>query len=484
LTAQAHSLDTEIEAELVEAAREDPSVFCDYVLRDEKSGVSVESADFQREWHALVRKYARLIILSAIELGKSQQLAVGRVLFELGRDTNQTALIVANTAAQATKLVMLIAAYIENSAELHRVFPELRPDPNGLWTQAAITVQRSAPRKDPSVQGIGVHGSIVGARISLLVIDDAVDWENSRTTRARDDLSRWVDATLLGRLTVDARVIAVGNPWHRDDLLARLSQRGGWILRRYPVQHGLFNRSRWPERWPDSRIEAVRKDLGPREAARQLDCLAPDEADPIIRAEWLAAALLAGENAVTEYFATAVQPDDAIALGCDTAYSEKSSADESALVLTRFLRGSGRKEVTHVEAGRWDLDTLVSKIVHRCRMSGAVAAIESNAGGEFVCQQVEKQVPVVRLHTSATSKKLRIDMLSSELSVGRWSFRQPGFLSEEMGKLAAEAVAFSFEEHMGDRLAAWLCAVEALRKRELEPPPRVGWFKHDLHVRR
>jgi len=478
----APAIDEAIEAELVSAARDDDgaAVCCDLVLRDEKSGAPIESAPFHREWHALASKHSRLILLSAIELGKSQQLAVGRVLWELGRDPNQTVLIVANTAAQATKLVMLIASYIEHSEELHRVFPELRPDMNAMWTQSAITVVRSAPRKDPSVQGIGVHGSIVGARVSLLIIDDAVDFENSLSTRARDDLSRWVDATLLGRLTADARVIAVGNPWHRDDLLARLAQRPGWVSRRYPVEHGVFpfRRSRWPERWPESRIGSVRHDLGPREAARQLDCVAPDEADPVIEVAWIQRALAMGENAVTEYCSSATGPDDPVVLGVDTAYGaatgrEKRSADESALVLTRALSAQGgKREVTHVEAGRWNLDEILARIVDRCRKSRAVAAIESNSGGEYVCQQVEKYVPVIRLHTSATSKRLRIEMLSAELAAERWSFRQPGALPDEMRKLAEEAVAFSWEEHTGDRLSAWLQAVEALRMREAKPRRR------------
>jgi hypothetical protein len=464
----AGALDHSIDSELIAAARTDASTFCDYVLRDEKSGAPIESAHFHREWHALASKHPRLVIESAIELGKSQQLVIGRTLFELGRDANQTALIVANTATQASKIIMLIGQYIEQSNELHRVFPDLRPDPSGLWTQSAITVQRSAPRKDPSVQGIGVHGSIVGARISLLVIDDACDYENSRTTRARDDLSRWVDATLLGRLTADARVIAVGNPWHRDDLLARLTQRPGWVSRRYPVEHGMFpfRRSRWPERWPASRIAAVRADLGPREAARQLDCVAPEDAEPIIAGEWIARALAAGENAPSEYYSSRVQSDDAVVLGVDTAYSDKRSADESALVLTRAFRATGKREVTHVEAGRWNLDELVARIVDRCRMSRAVAAIESNAGGEYVAQAVEKHVPVIRLHTSATSKKLRVDMLSSELATERWAFLQAGHLPDEMRKLAQEALSFSWDEHTGDRLSAWLVAVEALRERE------------------
>lgn len=479
MAALAFSVDPDelVESELAVAAREDPSVFCDYVLRDEKSGAPVESAPVHRDWQRLASTHSRLIIQSAIELGKTSALAVGRVLYELGRDPNQSVLVVCNTAGQSAKIAGLVARYVEHSPELRRVFPSMRPDSSGPWNQTTLTLSRTAPSKDPSLQAIGVHGNILGARVDLLVVDDPCDYENTRSTAARDDLSRWFDSTVLGRLTADARVIVVGNPWHRDDLLARLAQRAGWHSERYAITTRL-GRSRWPERWPASRVESVRRDLGPREAARQLDCLPPDDADPVIGSELVLNALRLGENATTEHFASAMERGDVVVLGVDTAQSEKRTADESALVLTRTRRSTGLREVTQVTAGRWGFDELVGRIVNQCELSRAVAAIETNGGGEYVAQQVERRVPVVRLPTTGPSKRMRVEMLASELAGARWSLRQPGFLPDDMRKLAQEAMAFSYEDHCGDRLAAWLVAIEAIRQREQRRPGR--WVSLDM----
>jgi phage terminase large subunit-like protein len=134
-----------------------------------------------------------------------------------------------------------------------------------------------------------------------------------------------------------------------------------------------------------------------------------------------------------------------------------------------------------VIAGRWGFDELAQRIVEQCRIHRAVAAIETNAGGEYVAQAVEKAVPVMRLHTSQASKRMRVEMLCSELAGGRWSFRQPGFLDPQMKQLTQELLSFSYHEHMGDRVAALLVAVEAIRQREQRPKLRS--FRTDLFTR-
>ncbi len=466
--------DALIEQELIEAARRDVSVFCDLVLKDSKSGAPTRSAPVHLTMQALANKHPLLVIPSAIELGKSEQLIVGRTLWELGRNPNLSFLIVANTAHQASKLLGLIARYIETSDELHAIFPGLKPDPSGEWNSTALTVQRTAPSKDASVGAAGVHGNVLGARIDRVLIDDIVDFENSCTPRARDDLSRWIDSTVMGRLTADARVIVVGNVWHADDMLARLAKRPGWHSKTLAVTD-LWGRSRWPERWPHTRIAQWRERLQPREAGRQLDCIPPSEADAVFPAELIGRALKLGEGASTEFFASATQPGAAIVVGVDVAFSEKATSDESSLVLARSIPTTGGREIVQVSSGRWGFDQIVQNAVTLCQINKATAAVEVNGGGEFIAQAIERtRVPVIRIHTSASSKRARAEMLLSELVASRWSFRQSGALHPEMAKLAQELCAFDYQSHAGDRVMALFAAVQAIRDIEAKPPPPRG----------
>jgi hypothetical protein len=469
-----HDPPTVAEQAIATMARTHVPTFIDFVMRNSKSGARIESAPLHEEWHKLADRHPRLIIQSAIELGKTQQLVIGRALHFLGRDQNGSVLIVANTASQASQNLQLIAEYIEHSRELALVFPGLRPDRKAVWNSTALTVERTAPSRDPSVMAIGIHGNVLGARIDLMIIDDPCDAENSCTARGRDDISRWIDSTLLGRLTANARVIACGNPWHKDDLLARLGHRPGFVSKRYAVTN-LLGRSRWPAQWPASRIAAKRIELQAREAARQLDCLAPDEVDAIFHSELIGRALALGENASTEFFASAAETGATVVVGIDVAYSERRTSDESALVVCRSIPSSGKREIVQVVSGRWGFDELVRRIVETCEINRATAAIESNAGGEFVCQAIERtRIPVVRCVTTASSKRARVEMLLSEMNASRWSFRQSPSLSDDMKKLVQELLDFDYQSHAGDRVMGLLCAVQTLRDIEAKPKRRKG----------
>lgn len=471
-------LDQALEDTVVEAAREDPAMFAGYVLKDEQSGGPISLAPVHREWHALVTAHPRLVLMSAVELGKSSQLSVGRVLWELGRNPSLRVVIGSNTAGQASKLLGVVARYVEHSAELRRVFPHLKPDPSGPWNSTALTVQRGTFSKDPSIQAIGLHGNVLGSRVDLLVLDDPVDFENSRTPAARDDADRWVASTLLGRLTGASKAVVLGNPWHRDDLLARLEGRG-WPTYRFPVQghHGALT---WPEVWPEDRIARARIDLGPREAARQLDCLPPADADPIIPRDGITAALIRGEQAPTEFFSA---PAGTTLLSVDVAFSSGASADESAIVQTRLNAETGMREVVQVNAGRWPFDELCGRLTSLAVRTNSTVAVETNGGGGFVAEHVQahagRRVKVVRVHTSAASKAAAVDQFCSELSQGRWAFMQPGgTLDPQMRALVQEILDFTPQDHTGDRFAALLAGIQALRTLDLRPKGRVFDVSH------
>ena len=85
-----------------------------------------------------------MLIWSHVEGGKTNQLAIGRVLWELGRDPNLRVCVVSNTSDMAKKIVRQIGQYIKKSRELRLVFPNLMPcdDPALPWKAQSLTVQR------------------------------------------------------------------------------------------------------------------------------------------------------------------------------------------------------------------------------------------------------------------------------------------------------------------------------------------------------
>lgn len=247
-----------LRARRVRLARQDPASFAEFVLKDESTGKPIALAPFHEEQLRLTMTHPRLVLWAAIEHGKSSLHTVARVLWELGHDPNKRIGIVSNTQHQAAKFLASITRYIEKSTELREVFPHLLP--GKPWGAASITVARPTISKDPSCQAIGVHGNVLGARLDLVIMDDVLDFENTRTEEQRKQLIEWTYSTLLGRVTHHGRVLVLGVAQHPGDLMHYLAA-NGWHSQRFAVEDEQ-GRPRWPERWPASRIASKRTELG------------------------------------------------------------------------------------------------------------------------------------------------------------------------------------------------------------------------------
>jgi len=113
---------------IARTARNDPAVFCQFVLKDEATGLPIELAPIHEEWHDLLNSHRRLVVWSATELGKTTQISVGRVLWEIGKNPRIRILILSSAAGGAKKIVKTLKNYIENSVEYRMVFPDVAPD--------------------------------------------------------------------------------------------------------------------------------------------------------------------------------------------------------------------------------------------------------------------------------------------------------------------------------------------------------------------
>lgn len=450
----------------VKLAREDCAVFTRFVLKDESSGGKVLAAPMHGEWHDLADAKDRLVLMSHVESGKTQQLSVGRVLWTLGRDPNTRVMVVSNTASQAQKIVRSIAGYLDRSNELREVFPKLRKAAVGPWTSTQLTVERRGAPKDPSVQAIGVHGSVVGARIDLLILDDLLDYENTRTPAQRDDVWDWVHSTLFGRLTQNAKVICVGNAYHREDMLHRFERNPLWSTHRYPVL-APDNSSSWPERWPIERIIRKREELGPLEFARQMLCQARDDGEARFKREWIETCLRRGNGRSLVNGLAAIPPGCAVYTGVDLAIQQHSGADLTVM-FTILVHPNGDREVLNVESGRLAGPDIVAKIrdVHH-RYQGIVF-VENNAAQDFILQftRYGSAVPVKPFTTGRNKAhpEFGIESLAAEMAAGKWVIpNNQGRMHPEVDAWVNEMLYYDPKAHTGDRLMASWFAREAAR---------------------
>lgn len=435
-------------------AREDVNVFAEFVMRDELTNKPITQAGPHVAWHRLADQHARILLWSHVEAGKTQQLSILRTLWQLGRNPELRFLLLSNTKNQATKIADVLRQYVEQSAELHDVFPDLQP--GEPWGTNAFSVKRATMSKDYSVQTSGVHGNIQGARLDRAILDDVLDYENTLTEDARKGLIDWYLSAVAGRYVEGCRVIGVGTAFHPKDILHFLA-RNGFAAFKYPVVDADGN-PRWPERWPLERIAARAQELGPVEAARQLMCEARDDSTARFKREWIEVGLRLGDGTSLCGALNALPPGYRTFTGVDLAVQQKDSSDSTCL-FTIAVDRVGVRTVLSIETGKWSGPEIVRKIYDHHARYQSICVVENNASQQFIVQfaRAGSPVPIIPFTTGRNKAhpEFGVESMAAEMAGGKWRIpNQGGRMHPEVSSWVDEMLFYNPKAHTGDRLMA------------------------------
>lgn len=462
----------------VEASRKSAAAFVPYAIRHEKTGKRITNAPHHEEWQAHFDQNRRAILFAPVEHGKTQQIGVGRAVHVLGQDPSRRGAIVSNTQSQASKQLQAIRSHIESNPRVHEVFPHLRRSsrPGDPWHQTAITVERPTIAKDPSLQAVGVNGPIVGSRLDFIILDDVLDFENTRTIEQRQKLVDWFDSTVLTRLTEDGVIWVVGTPWHPEDLMHVLAARPGWAVKRYsaipnpdddPAQWG----SLWPAVFSNARLRDIYQSTTPYNFARKYLCLVRQDATARFQQAWLDAMIAAGKG--WSPFAKAPTTGGKAwpcFTGVDLGVGEKEEHGLSCLFTIAIQPGSRKRVVVDVQSGRWQAPEIISRIMDVHVRFGSIVVVESNGAQKFLVQFASSGgLPVRPYFTNASNKydeHFGVESLAVEMRNGLWiapSGLTGGDPGDEVRAWHREMLYYNPESHTGDRLMASWFAREAAR---------------------
>jgi hypothetical protein len=462
-TEAARAAQTRVRSQLHALARNDLALFCELVLRDERSGKPIRLGPHHRRFIDLVQREPRVDWQAAIGFGKSV-MQQGLILWMLGRNPNSRCLYASATHGQAEKVVRAVRLYIENSVELRSIFPNLRPGP--IWRDGALTVQRTGYAKDFSVQAVGARGAVLGARTDLLICDDVLTVLDASSEATRTATHAWITGQLFSRTTPGARVVLVGTPWHRDDLLCSLARSPGWALLKSPAIDPDTMLPTWPEQMPAERIAEMETQLGPFAAPRALHLIAHVDGESAFRQKWLADALELGRGREMPRFIPTIPPGVRIVAGLDLAMSLGPRADRTALAIIA-VHPDHQREVVHLESFRGQIDVILARVDQALRnFRVGCLVVEAVQAQKFVSDLIKRQHPGVRVLpfvTVASGEKsipFQANLLASELAAGRWSIPSGDgrHLHPEVRQLVTEILDWSPTEHCGDVLAALLFA--------------------------
>jgi hypothetical protein len=460
------------------AARVDPAVFCQFVLKTEENGEPIELASMHEEWHDLLSKHERVVLWTFTGAGKTNHLSIGRVLYEIGRNPNIRILILSSASGMAKKIVKSIKSYIENSAEYRMVFPAVVPDKSdttGAWREDSFIVQRRTKNaKDPTVQARGYGGNVLGSRVDLIVIDDYLTDENTFSDTQRNKYYGWLKSTIEGRKADSTRLWFIGNAWHPDDAMHRYAGETATFSKKYPIIEGGV--SAWPAMWTPERIEKEISNRGPIESRRSMFCDPLVDADRRFKLDFIKNALFLGDPSEMAASLRIVPNGWGTYTGVDVAVTKKSSGDEAAIVtIASELNPPQRNQIINIEAGRWGGPELVERIRDVHHRYGSQVWVESNGVQQMLKQFLVQgtSVPVRAFFTGRNKydPAFGIASLATEMGNGKWYFPNHGGetrglqadMDPELRKLIDEMIRYDPVSHTGDRLMALWIAREGRR---------------------
>ena len=459
-------------------ARESTADFIELAFSHERDGRRLHNAPFHREWQDALSKNDMVVLQAPVEHAKTQQVAVAKTVHLIGQDPNRRVAIISNTADMAAKILRAIKQQIEENPLVREVFPGLARAEGAAvpWNNDAITVKRATIARDPTVQTCGAYGPLVGSRLDVIIVDDVVDFENSRTPEQRKKLIEWFDTTVMTRATEGCKIFVIGTPWDPEDLLHILAVRPGFVSLVYsavlnPDEPQSAWVPLWPEQWPRERLIDRAQNISAHVFLRKYLCRTRLDASGRFNSGWLERAKELGKGRAM--CATAPKAQGGVRLlrtftGVDLGIGDKTSSALTCF-FTIAIDDTGRRIVCEVLSGRWTAPEIIDKLVSISMRFGSTIAVESNGAQKFLIQMAQGRVPVIGLNTGGNKHhaEFGVESLAVELRNEMWvvpSGPSGETIDPEARAWFAEMLNYSPEAHTGDRLMASWVAREVARK--------------------
>ncbi len=231
----------------------------------------------------------RLMIFLPPRSGKSELVSRCFPPYLLGHHPNWEVVCVSATDGFATALGMDVRNIV-NHPTYRELFPKFARDPSTAAADEFLTLARGG------YKALGVGGQLVGRGAHVLIIDDPISGQEMADSETqRQKLWDWYSGVARNRLAPGGGIIVMHTRWHEDDLAGRLLQLNsdGWAVYSYPAiaeedePHRSVGDALFPERWPLSELESLRRDMLPRHWASLYQQNPTPDDGLFFKEEWL-----------------------------------------------------------------------------------------------------------------------------------------------------------------------------------------------------
>lgn len=204
-------------------------------------------------------KHKKSLQLAFRGAGKSTICTVTKVIHYLLKDPNLRICLASKSSTNSEGFLKEIKDHFENNERLEEVFgPYFDPRRVTKWDNREIEIlPRTKHTKESSVTCVGVEGTIVSKHYDVIISDDLVDEDNSRTKHMRDKTKTWFYQTLdpclmppHPRVEHRGEHHILGTRYHFDDLYGHLMDKEFKDCKQIIPSEDEEGRSPWPEMYP------------------------------------------------------------------------------------------------------------------------------------------------------------------------------------------------------------------------------------------
>jgi hypothetical protein len=212
------------------------------LLLTDDDGLPITPQPHHKLWMKLAcdDRIERLLMIGPPESAKTTWMVSAYLGCRIGFYPEQSVIIGSVSDDTAEKRSLSLRTMVENET-WQSVFPNVLKDKFLKWEQKEWSIadagESKAGRIHPTVRAYGTGSSITGSRADLLLGDDLLDFDNSRTKHGRDLVDEWFHNSFLSRKKAGVgRVIIIGTSWNADDTYARIRKNPiGWTICHVPL---------------------------------------------------------------------------------------------------------------------------------------------------------------------------------------------------------------------------------------------------------
>jgi len=491
--------------------REDIVRFAEYVMKDEK-GKPWKVGKHHKEWYMLAlsmvlpllegktvyvdgeevkptlrdgEQITNGVIEGPREHGKTETMLC-LVLFVFGVNPSLRIKIVSNNDTNAVKFITQVEKNIRANDELHGVFPNLVPDPNGKWSGTAIDVLKDEEAnlgiKDASLEGYGVTATATGGRTDLILFDDIIGPKETIMEPAR--LPKVKRLFYADWLNIGGQShLYIGSAWSPDDLIEDLVGNEMWFAWKNPAINDA-GESLWPERWPLEALEKRRKEIGDEAFDQQFLLKGLRQ-----QRTWWTQAVVDACKAEDLHMGQSRVPIVARYCGLDPAASLKNTGSFSSIFAIGVM-ADDRKVILEAHRMRETSEFVAETVVEmHLRHAFANICVENNATQEAMLSLIrviaefkyaqDIQLPLEGFFTGSQKWNPEIGLpgLVAQMRAEQWDFPFAGDHTDPLHScdicdLIEEMLGFPYETKTTDMIMAlWLASSAADPSRQLGDVP-------------